>query len=279
MELPLLVGVDGSEPGLLAVDWAVAAAVRHAVPLRLVHAAERRDEGDPDPEELMAAAVERVRQNAPDLRPDTVILTGDPAETLVHAGRNALAVVVGSRGRGGITGLLLGSVGLSVAGRSDCPVVVVRGDGTARAGGHRRIVLGVGDRVEGGAPAARFAFRETAVRGCELHAVRTWRRPAHAAGSHPLIQGNLSGARRREALEYLDETLRDPAREYPGTDLRLHAPEGSARAVLLDESRRADLLVLGAHRRQNRPGLQLGMVAHAVLHHAESPVALVPEHI
>ncbi|MFP8942467.1 universal stress protein [Streptomyces fenghuangensis] len=278
VELPLLVGVDGSGPGLLAVDWAADAAVRHSVPLCLVHGTEERAEGDPEPEELMSAATERVRLRAPGLRVTTVVLDEEPGAALVHAGRNAFALVVGSRGRGGIAGLLLGSVGLEAAGRADCPVVVVRGGENARAGGHGRVVLGVGDRVDG-SPAAHFAFREAAARHCELHAVRTWRRPAHTAENHLLIQGSPAGARHREAMDHLDGALRAVAREHSGIDLHLHAVEGPTRAVLLEESRRADLLVIGAHRRQGRLGLQLGVVDHTVIHHAECPVALVPEHI
>ncbi|GAA2393160.1 universal stress protein [Streptomyces glaucosporus] len=278
MELPVLVGVDGSESSLRAVDWAADAAVRHGVPLRLLHASTEWTEEELRPEDLMACAAERAHQHAPGVRLSTGVLTEDPADALVHAGRNAFAVVVGSRGRGRIAGLLLGSVSLSVAGRADCPVVVVRGGDAARRGGRGRIVLGVGD-VSEDAPAARFAFREAMARHCELHAVRAWRRPALHAQKHPLIQGNPAVAREREALEYLDGALRATAREHSGIDLRMRAVEGPARVVLLEEARGADLLVVGAHRRPGHGGLQMGMVDHTVLHHADCPVALVPEHI
>ncbi|WP_344323136.1 universal stress protein [Streptomyces macrosporus] len=285
MELPLVVGVDGSEAALRAVDWAADAAVRHGMPLRLLHAStEWTDdwaEEEPRPDDVVAGAAERARQHAPDVRLTTDVLAEEPADALAHAGRNAFVLVVGARGRGGIAGLLLGSVSLSVAGRADCPVVVVRGGDTARRGEHGRIVLGVGDLPEDGvdAPAARFAFREATARHCELHAVRAWRRPVLQAQRHPLLQGNPSRAREREALEYLDGALRATAREHSGIDLRMRAVEGPARAVLLEESRGADLLVIGAHRRRGHLGLQMGMVDHALLHHAACPVALVPEHI
>ncbi|WP_031507082.1 universal stress protein [Streptomyces megasporus] len=278
MELPLLVGADGSESSLDAVDWAADAAVRHGVPLRLLHSSAEWTEEEPRPEDLTAAAAERARRRAPGVRPTTDILTEDPADALVRAGRNAFALVVGSRGRGRIAGLLLGSVGLSVAGRADCPVIVVRGGEAARRGKRGRIVLAVGDGPED-APTTRFAFREAAARDCELHAVRAWRRPATQARKHPLIQGNPSALREREALEHVDGALRAVARDHSGVDLRMRAVEGPTRAVLLEESEGADLLVVGAHRRREHLGLQLGMVDHTVLHHADCPVALVPEHI
>ncbi|MFE7329673.1 universal stress protein [Streptomyces sp. NPDC057565] len=47
----------------------------------------------------------------------------------MYEGRNAQAQITGERGRGGLTGLLLGSVSLAVAARATCSVIVVRGDG------------------------------------------------------------------------------------------------------------------------------------------------------
>lgn len=103
MAVPLVVGIDGSEGSLEAVDWAADEALRHEVPLHLLH----------------AAAADHA------------------ASALVGKGRNALALVLGSRGLGGLAGLLLGSVSLHVAAHADCPVVVVRGGwstGTAGSG-------------------------------------------------------------------------------------------------------------------------------------------------
>ncbi|MDF3142987.1 universal stress protein, partial [Streptomyces sp. T21Q-yed] len=55
--------------------------------------------------------------------------------------------------------------------------------------------------------------------------------------------------------------------------------EGHARRVLVDASHEADLLVVGARRREGHFGLQLGRVAHAVLHHSACPVAVVPHRV
>lgn len=60
-------------------------------------------------------------------------------------------------------------------------------------------------------------------------------------------------------------------------ELHRRIVEGPARKVLLDASADADLLVVGAQRRHGHFGLQLGGVAHAVLHHAACPVAVVPQ--
>lgn len=58
----------------------------------------------------------------------TEVRYGTPASVLLHAARGATLLVVGSRGRGGFAGLLLGSVAQHCAQHAECPVVVVRHD-------------------------------------------------------------------------------------------------------------------------------------------------------
>ncbi|MCC5033810.1 universal stress protein [Streptomyces sp. WAC 00631] len=288
MELPVVVGVDGSEHSLAALDWAVDEAARHGAALRIVHAslwgayegsesaAGTARFAEPLPvEKILGAAEERARKREPRLVVTTEAVPDDPAAALVREGRNASLLVTGSRGRGAISGLLLGSVGLAVAARSDCPVVVVRGTdhGPAASGG--RVVLGAGDETDG-ATAARFALREAEARGAGLTAVRAWRRP-HEPMRHPLLTGNPGQAEEEQAEWILEELLREPRRDHPGVEVTHEIVEGPARKVLLDASRTAGLLVVGARRREGHLGLQLGIVNHAVLHHAACPVAVVPE--
>ncbi|MFI6489519.1 universal stress protein [Streptomyces sp. NPDC050564] len=71
--------------------------------------------------------------------------------------------------------------------------------------------------------------------------------------------------------------LSTTAAEHPAVELRRRAAEGTARRVLPDASSGADLLVVGARRREGHIGRQLGRVAHPVLHHSACPVAVVPE--
>lgn len=281
MTLPLVVGVDGSDCSLQAVDWAADEAARHDVPLRLVYASmwERYESGVPGigeerpservlAEHIVASAADRAARRAPDVKVTTDILPEDPADALLREGNNACLVVTGSRGRGELKGLLLGSVGLAVAGRSYCPVVVVRGDPAGLAGTHERILLGAGGPASGGA-AARFAFREAAVRGCPVEVVRAWRRPAVDA---PAQEGGEP-----QASALLDELLRGPAADYPDVRVRIVTAEGPAHRILVHRSAAADLVVLGARRRHGHRGLQLGRVVHAVLHQADCPVAVVPQ--
>ncbi|MFE0642433.1 universal stress protein [Streptomyces sp. NPDC058877] len=291
MELPLVVGVDGSDASLAAVDWAVDEAVRHDLPLHIVHASlwERyegvaptwstaRPSGRVLAENIAATAAERARRRAPDLAVTTDVRAEDASRALLDAGPEGTLLVVGSRGRGEFADLLLGSVSLLVAARSRCPVVVVRGDRYALEARHGRVLLGVGEH-DVDAPAVRFAFREAAVRDAELDVVSAWRRPAHEPRAHPLLKGG-GGARSAErSSALLEEALAAPAAEHPRVRLRRSTLEGPAHKVLTERSAAADLLVVGARRRDGFLGLELGRVAHRALHHASCPVAVVPRRL
>src|SRR3954452_13123264 len=183
---PLVVGVDGSEPSLRAVDWAADEAVLRGVPLRLVYAclweryegaALARDIGRPTAlplaQDVVGAAAERARARHPDLKVTADVVFEEPEYALVREGRHASALVVGTRGRSGIAEMLLGSVSLAVAARADCPVIVLRGsrDNRATPPVRRRVVVGVGEDVKESA-AVGFAVAEARRRGVPLEAVR-----------------------------------------------------------------------------------------------------------
>ncbi|MEU2716636.1 universal stress protein [Streptomyces sp. NPDC007205] len=288
VDLPIVVGVDGSEPSLRAVEWAADEAAVRGASLRLVYASlwERyegvslaQDLGKPS-EEVMAedivdTAERRARHRQPGVKVTTDVLPEEAEYALIRESRSALAMVLGCRGRSGVTEALVGSVSLTVAGHAHCPVIVLRGshDNRVRSEAHGRIVLGVVGKPADSA-ALRFAVEEALLRGVTLDAVRAWRRPLHEPRAHPLITGEPAHFEEALAAELVEEALAT----VPG-DLQVQRRtiEGFARDVLLAVSREADLLVVGARRRHGHFGLQLGRVAHGVLHHAACPVAVVPE--
>jgi nucleotide-binding universal stress UspA family protein len=111
MELPLIVGVDGSEPSLRAVDWAADEAALRGVPLRLVHAslweryegtAPAEDLGEPSEQVLadgiVGGAARRARTRQPDLQVSTEVLPEEPEYALVREGTHASALVLGPGG-------------------------------------------------------------------------------------------------------------------------------------------------------------------------------------
>ncbi|MFE9118582.1 universal stress protein [Streptomyces sp. NPDC007172] len=289
MEQPLVVGVDGSEQGLGAVDWAADEAALRGLPLRIVYASLwEHYEGaayvysapyDSDravADAILGAAGERAQARRPGVRTSSVVLPQEPADALLRESDLAAAVVVGSRGRGSIKGMLLGSVGLAVASWARCPVVVVRGDSAAAEGRHERVLLGVG-HPDRNSSAVDFAFQEAITRGSALDAVRAWRGPARGRGADSASHAASDDPYEAKAAAELDEALRGTRTRHPEVRIRPVTVEGHTHRVLLERSAAADLLVIGA-RRNKGLGLQLSRTGHAVLQHAACPVAVVPQH-
>ncbi|MFE9201531.1 universal stress protein [Micromonospora sp. NPDC007230] len=135
---PVLVGVDGSESGGLAVGLAADEADRRDSDLVLVHvrpperagpvpeqAAESAAAGQAESAELLAGAAAQVRADHPVLAVvERPVRAASPEQALIEASGEAALVVVGSRGRGGFAGLLLGSVSQALVQHAHCPVLV-----------------------------------------------------------------------------------------------------------------------------------------------------------
>ncbi len=126
-------GVDGSEPSLLALGFAVEQAAARKVTLHVLRAWRPspgpRPPSAPDAQAVHAEleeALARWRRAFPDLQITVEVAKGNPTELLVTASRNAQLVVVGSRGRGGLAGMLLGSVSQQLLHHAHSPVAVVR---------------------------------------------------------------------------------------------------------------------------------------------------------
>ncbi|MFI2368075.1 universal stress protein [Streptomyces sp. NPDC018833] len=291
MELPLVVGVDGSDSSLQAVDWAADEAARHGMPLRMVYASlwERYEGGRPSfgtdrpadevmAEHIIASCAERAQLRHREVKVSGEVLPDDAVSALLREGHEALALITGSRGRGELAGRLLGSVSLTVAARAVCPVIVVRGGERNRQGALGRVVVGVGDGIEGSG-AVRFALREAEARGCALDAVRAWRGPAQEHVDNLLVADDASRAHEERASTVLTDALGEAERDHPGVEVHRRPVEGPAHKVLVAESADADLMVVGALRRHGHFGLQLGRVAHTLLHHSECPVAVIPQRV
>lgn len=187
---------------------------------------------------------------------------GSPAAVLCHCAESAEMVVLGSRGRGGLPRLPLGSVSLQVAGHARGRIVVVRGHWRLVPGqASRPIVVGC-DGSHGSQAAVKFAFDEAALRDMWVVAVC-------ALADSP---GQLGCARQIRA-EF--EHVMSQPRGHPEVSVNLQVREGSARSALLEAARDAQLLVLGARGRGGLPGMPLGSASITLLSHAPCPVAIV----
>ncbi|NBM15738.1 universal stress protein [Streptomyces sp. GC420] len=287
MSVPVVVGVDGSPSSLLAVETAAREARLRGVGLRVVHAfiwpAMHVPLG-PSPlgpaegglrnlaDTTVADAVERARTTEPEVEIESAVVTGEPLSVLEAESRSAALVVVGSRGLGGFTGLLLGSTAVHLSAHGRCPVLVVRG----RQEPAGPVLLAV-DGSPAGEAAVAFAFAEASLRGAKLVALHTWNNwtgPVATAPGDPLPLVYDETMLRDEEERVLAEALSGWQDKFPDVTVERRLVQAHPRQALIEASESAQLLVVGARGRGGFTGLLLGSVSQAVLHHAHCPVAV-----
>ncbi|MEO3811561.1 universal stress protein [Sphaerisporangium sp. B11E5] len=277
------VAVDGSTSAEAAVDWAADEAARRGAALRVVTVKEPWAREYPFPivssfdaaitgrcADVVAAAADRARRRAPGLPVSTGLDTGAVIERLRHEAEKTDVLVVGSRGLGGFAGLVVGSLGLGLAGHTASPLVVVR---TAPGAEHQEIVVGVDGSAYSEA-ALRYAFEEAKIRNCALRAVYAWTMPMYSSFADDYADVL------RDVLEYdsrqVGESLRPWRERYPGVRFAESIVRRHPVPALADASKTADLVVVGSRGRGAFRSSLLGSVSHGVLHRAHCPVMIVP---
>lgn len=273
--LPITVGVDGSAPSLAAVDYAVSMAKGRQAPLLLVHAYQGPLYGYPmytyagepaeadlrrQAEHTLQQLVDRLRTENPDLTVRGVQAEGGPASVLIERSGRAAVTVLGSRGHGGFTGMLLGSVSTQVAGHGRGPIVVLHGEPGDRPF-DGPIVVGH-DGSEGAEPALLFAADEASSRGSTLEVLSFhW----------PGLDDD-----RAKAEETLAQATQRLAISHPDVKVEAHTAPGMDPAFrLITRSRTAALTVVGSRGLGGFSGMLLGSVGRTLLHHAFGPIAVV----
>ncbi|MCS0636703.1 universal stress protein [Streptomyces sp. LP05-1] len=288
MTRAVAVGVDGSPESLAAADWAAHEAALRGVPLRVVHAwswqpldvpvVQDREAEAESARAVLAEAAARVGGRHPGLDVTTELLADAVVPGLLAEAGRSEVLALGTRGHGALMGFLLGSYGQQVIAGATRPVVSVRArDGGTTVPAEGEILVGQQGSPEDSAAVLGFAFAEAAARGAGVRAVRAWSLPPLYAWS----PGSLALADEAGGLEPFErKALRAalaPWRErYPDVPVTEHVEIGSAGQVLLSVVARAQLLVVGRRVRRVPAGARVGSVAHAALHHAPCPVAVVP---
>lgn len=279
---PVVVGVDGSESALSAVRLAAGEAARRGARLQIVHAYLKPliDDGVPDSgpgdgprndaERVLAAASAAAWAAEPRVEVTARHVRDAPTMALLDAARDAQLVVIGNRGLGGFSGLLLGSVAVHLASRSHTPVLVARGE--VHPGGP--VVVGV-DEAAASRCAVEAAFRVAQQRGAELLAVRAW--TLHAAMMMPLAPVTYHPDQdwADHQRHFLASETADFRQRFPAVTVREELIEGSAGRVLVALSATAQLVVVGARGRGGFTGLLLGSISQQVLYHVSCPVLVV----
>jgi nucleotide-binding universal stress UspA family protein len=282
----VVVGFDGSDSSTRAARWAAEEARVRGRGLALVHAilppvtTGGLGVGLPPSLDL----IEQLERQAKDqldavaatfagLDVTTHIAVGAPSAAMLEASETADLIVIGSRGRGGFTGLLLGSVGAQVAAHSACPVAVIR---QSAPEGARRVVVGID-----GSPAAEaalaFAFDEASHHGWTVVAVHAWDVPSYDLlivpnGPVPVPLTDVADDEVRLTAEVL-AGFRD---DYPDVDVEEHLVRGPAVQSLLAASADAAMIVIGTHGHGPAMGALLGSVSNGLLHKAKVPVVVAP---
>lgn len=287
----IVCAVDGSEAAKTAVRWAANAAVKRGVPLRLVSSYSMPQflyaEGMVPPQELYddleAETMEKIDEAravaedfAPGVEVSHQIEEGSPIDMLLDLSEQCTMIVMGSRGLGGLSGMVMGSVSAAVVSHGACPVVVVREDNdVTEETKYGPIVVGV-DGSGVSQRAIEHAFREADARGAELVAVHTW--------MDMQVQASLAGLAaaqqewkvvEEEQNALLGHRLAGWSEKFPDVKVTRVVTRDRPVRALCDAAEGAQLLVVGSHGRGGFRGMLLGSTSRALLQAAPCPLMVV----
>ncbi|MGD1236931.1 universal stress protein [Mycobacterium seoulense] len=282
----VLVCVDGSAASDAAVAWGTREAVMRGLPITLMHAVPPVVVGWPvgqlyaDMPEWQQDSAQHVIDQArkvlratlgdsepPEIRTETVYSAIVPA--LIEASKDAWMLVAGSQGLGALGRLLLGSVTAGLLHYAHCPVAVIHSEEGAVPDSTAPVVLGI-DGSPASEAATALAFDEASRRGVGLVALHVW----SDVGVFPIL-GMDWHDREKEGQEILGERLAGWQERYPDVHVERKLFCDKPSEWLLQESERAQLLVVGSRGRGGFPGMLLGSVSSAVAQSARIPVLVV----
>jgi nucleotide-binding universal stress UspA family protein len=282
----VLVCVDGSPASDAAVAWGAREAIMRELPVTLMHAVapvvvewpvgQLYDEMPEWQHDDARHVVDQARKTLsaalagaqpPEIRTEMVYSAAVPA--LIEASKDAWIVVAGSQGLGAMGRLLLGSVTSGLVHYAHCPVAVIHSDAAAVPDANPPVLVGI-DGSPASEAATALAFDEASRRGVGLRALHVW----SDVGVFPVL-GMDWRDREREGQEILAERLAGWQEQYPDVRVeRLLFCDKPSR-WLLEESERAQLVVVGSRGRGGFPGMLLGSVGSAVAQSARVPVIVV----
>jgi nucleotide-binding universal stress UspA family protein len=274
-EHTIVVGIDGSDAGWRALEWAADVAEHTERALRVVHVGDTRPPTEASVDQrsygnaLLADALATLAEDHDRLPVEAELHEGSAAEVLIDLSRAAELIVVGRGKR--VLAALLGSVAHRLLTHAHCPTAVVglQSDVTSN-----RVVVGVSDSA-GGAAALLFAAGEAARRDAELVAVRSWSAREWrlaAAAALPISSPELW---EREERAVLDDCVREIRDLYPELKVRAVLSRTPTEIALEQESLGAVMLVLGCRRADDSRVQRLGPISSWAAHHFDCPVVVV----
>ena len=280
----ILVGVDGSERGRRALEWAVVRAERTGADvtmLAVVNSAEAKKLGaeaelvHTSVKAALDEAVARVAAERPVVAVTAKLVDGKTIEAIVEEAANHDMVVLGSHHGASITETFGGAKGLRVSVQVKVPTVVVPCDWDATAD-LTGVVVGVGpDNVSDDAIA--FGVAEALDGGEPLKLVSAWGIPVWMARPSEQIGDGLERVGKQRQAEVDEATARIKAAN-PKLEVEGKSVEGpSPTSELLAEAQGASMLVLGTHSRAALGRALFGSTTHSVLLNLALPTVIVPK--
>jgi nucleotide-binding universal stress UspA family protein len=285
MTEPIVVGVDDTAASVTALHVAAAEAALRSRPLRIVHALlwplptfHMPEAPQPQDKEaitllaqannMVAAAVERVRITNPALTISADVIIGQPAPVLRAASRTAFMLIIGSRNLGTIDRLLMGSVSTHLAAHAACPVLVSRG--RPNPSGNILLVL---DETPPSSAAIHAAFEAAGLRGSGLDAMHTRRHHSIRLADH-LPEGRLTTLPETQE-DRVDASIADRPRPRAAVEAREQFMVGGVHHSMIENTKHAQLAVIS--QRHARFARALFPTTKRILaHHAHCPVLVVP---
>jgi nucleotide-binding universal stress UspA family protein len=296
----VVVGVDGSAGSRAALVYAITAAARRGAALEIVATYAIQAVwiggyplGMPTVETVRAELESRVRDLLEDVRRDPTVLAvpgtadvrtvivisvGPPTHMLVEASAGADMLVVGSRGRGAVRSVVLGSVALHCVSHAHCSVVVVH----PAPAGHRQdrtVIVGV-DGSEASRAALVAAVDEASRLETDVSVVTTYEMADHWVDLSTVVvptQDEVRWELQRGAETMVEEVLAERRAEHGSRApaVAVVVTEGPAADVLLRWAADAELLVVGSRGHGEFRGLLVGSIALACAMHGAGPVMVV----
>jgi nucleotide-binding universal stress UspA family protein len=274
---PVIVGIDGTIRSIEATRWAAHEAARKAVGLEIVHAGFLTHlKPLPDDRTVTDGSLADAYITATDAEPSLHVKTITPAEQPAHyliaQSAEATMVVLGTHPGNSLAGVLLGSIAQAVAAHAMCPVAVI-GKSKPESASKLPVVVGVSPHP-GGKEALRLASDEARLRGVELVAVRSWGDVDWGVGRLGYNTELFTEWRRMER-DLLRTCLAEVEVDFPEVIVRPELKGKRAQLALQQAAAEAQLLVVGAHRRDDHWFSRLGPVPSWLLHRSPCPLVIV----
>ncbi|KAA9111416.1 universal stress protein [Microbacterium rhizomatis] len=267
----IVVGVDGSKPSMVAVDWVAERVAGTTRRVDLVRVDSPLVVAEVIEDIAFAEAEARLRDIAPNTEVESTIVPGRMPEALLRAARDADLLVIGEHRRRPVRAAIHGWLPLRVAAQSEKPVVVVPDDWTAADG---TIVVGVDDDDSSDAAIA-FAAREADTADAELHLVHAWQMPTpEMSGSVAILASPIEEQARHRVI--LEDACTSVARTHPRLRIVRTLVRDSPAAAIAGTARDASLVVVGTHHRGVLAGGFFGSVGQSLLVDSATPVCVVP---